>query len=88
MDINIKTKYNIGDTVYTADHYYDFYPISTPGIVKNILFDGDVDKVRIDYVIEQDIFTVRTPEEWLFLTYAECTKWCEEHNKNSSNLTY
>ena len=86
MKININTKYNIGDTVYVADHYYDFYPISTPGIIENILIDGDINKIRIDYIIQQDIFTVSVPEEWVFPSYAECTKWCEEHNKTSYTL--
>ena len=83
MDININTKFNVGDTVYIADHYYDFYPINEPGTIKNILIDGDINKIRIDYEIEQDIFVVRVPEEWTFDSYAQCTKWCEEHNKIS-----
>lgn len=81
MDINIKTKYNIGDLVYTAGLYHELYPISNPYIIKNILVNGNINKICINYEIEQNRCIERISESWLFPTYAECTKWCEEHNK-------
>lgn len=83
MQIVVNTKYNIGDIVYVANHYYDFYPISKPYTVKNILINGNSNKIYIDYEVEQDEFIERVPEHWIFSTYAECTKWCDEKNKIS-----
>ena len=79
----IDTKYNIGDTVYVADLCYDYYPVSQPCTVKNILLGGNVNKPRISYEVKNDVFSEQLLEDWIFPTYAECTKWCEENNKIS-----
>lgn len=81
MELNIKTKYNVGDVVYTAYCYHDYLPLSTPCIVKNILIHGDINRIYFTYQIENDLFVDKVPEDWLFPTYAECWDWCREHNK-------
>ena len=81
MEIIINAKYNIGDIVYVADSYHGFYPIDQPGVIENILINGDINKVHIMYMVEQDIFITSVPEERIFPTYEECKKWCIEQNK-------
>jgi hypothetical protein len=80
MEITIKTKYNVGDVVYIADHYYDFYAYRKPYIIKDVLIDVNSRRTYIQYEVEQDGTTYRSPEHWTFTTYEECAKWCEEHN--------
>ena len=81
MTLTIDAKYNIGDIVYVAYCYHDYWPLSTPCTVKNILFHGDIGSTHIFYEVKQDLFVDHVPEGWLFPTYAECAKWCEKHNK-------
>lgn len=80
MKFNIETKFNIGDIVYIADHYYDFYANKKPYIVKDVLIDINKRRTHIKYEVEQDDITYRVPEKWTFNTYEECAKWCDEHN--------
>ena len=82
MQIILNPKYNIGDTVYTCGHYHELYPISQPYTVVNILVNGDIHRARLTYMIERDGLTDKVPEDWLFKSYAECTKWCEKQNKS------
>lgn len=82
MQTTINTKYNIGDTVYTIGLYHDYYPISKPYTVKNILINGNVNNIHISYEIENDELIECVPEGWLFSSCAECTKWCEKQNKS------
>lgn len=81
MKLNLKTKFDIGDIVYAADHYYDFYATSKPYIISNILIYANGQDVRIMYWAEQDGIADRFPEDWLFATYDECKQWCEKQNK-------
>lgn len=80
MKIDIETKFNIGDMVYIADHYYDLYPQQEPFIITDILININGHSTLIRYDAECNNGSCRVPEEWVFKTYAECTKWCEEHN--------
>jgi hypothetical protein len=80
MKFTINTKFNIGDTVYAVDHYYDYYASHTPYIISDIIINIDRRDVRIMYCAKQREHTDRFPEEWCFATYEECAKWCEEHN--------
>lgn len=81
MTFNITTKYNIGDVVYAASHYYDVYPEQSPYVIKNIFINSNNQRVYINYEIEQNGFVHRMPEGWLFPTFEECTEWCKEQNK-------
>lgn len=80
MKVTIETKFNIGDIVYIADHYYDLYPQREPYIIVDILVNIDKHGTLIRYDVECSNGSCRVPEKWVFNTYAECTKWCEEHN--------
>ena len=80
MKITIETKFNVGDTVYIADHYYDFYANHEPYIIKDILIDVRNCRRHIVYEVEQGDYIYCVPEDWTFTTYKECAKWCEEHN--------
>jgi small-conductance mechanosensitive channel len=80
METLIKTQYNIGDTVYIADCYYDFYANQKPYIIKEILIDINSYSTSIQYEVEQEGYVYQIPESWVFATYEECIKWCEEHN--------
>ena len=83
MQLTISTRFNVGDIVYVADDYYDFYPEKTPYVVVDILIRADNKRTHIVYEIEQDELLRRVSEDWVFSTYEECTKWCDEHNKLS-----
>lgn len=81
MNINISTKFNIGDTVYIPELYEDFFPNPKPQTVHGISVDADSKGVKIRYYIGGECRINSMPERWLFSSYEECTKWCEENNK-------
>lgn len=80
MDLTIETQFNIGDVVYVADHYYDFYANHKPYIIKDVLIDINNRRTHIQYEVEQDNFIYRVPSAWVFGSYEKCARWCEEHN--------
>lgn len=80
MEFTIKTKFNIGDTVYVAEHYYELYACKEPHIVTDILINGNPRHISIRYETMCNGNIERFPEGWIFATYEECAKWCEEHN--------
>lgn len=87
MDINIRTKYNIGDTVYVAINYYEYYPQKIPYIITDISVKVNEQHSIIAYSIKQDGCIDCVSEEWLFDTYEECTNWCKKQNQNLSILS-
>lgn len=82
MKTVIDTKFNVGDMVYVADHYYDFYANRIPYLIKAILIDVNHRRTRIAYEVEQGDATYRIPEAWVFATYEECAEWCEKENES------
>lgn len=80
MKITIETRFDIGDTVYAVDHYYDYYASHTPYVVSDIIININNKDIRTMYCVEQGEHIDRFPEQWVFATYEECEKWCEEHN--------
>lgn len=80
MRLVTETKYNVGDTVYIADHYYDFYANRQPYTIIDVLINVNSRRTFVQYEVEQDGISYRVPEDWTFATYEECVKWCEEHN--------
>lgn len=87
MKLDITTKYNIGDTVWFTDYFYDtFYPIRYPGVIYEI--DIEITKTQrlISYWIEVDYDGNKEFEKYAevvcFASYEECTKWCDERNKS------
>lgn len=81
MKFTIETQFNIGDTVYAADHYYDYYASHTPYVITDIGVNIKNRSTHIMYYVKQGERTDRFPEGWLFKTYEECAKWCDEHNR-------
>jgi hypothetical protein len=81
MKLTIDTKFDIGDIVYAADHYYDYCADHTPYIVSDIIINISNRGVHTMYCVEYEDRANRFPEDWLFATYEECTKWCDEQNK-------
>ena len=80
MKTTVETRFDVGDIVYVADHYYDLYPISKPYVVRDVVVRVTSDSIHIHYEIEKEGILDYVPEEWVFETYTECTKWCDEHN--------
>ena len=81
MKVTLDTKFNIGDTVYVVDHYYDYYVSHTPYMIIDVLINVNKRGTHIFYEVEQNDVTDRVPESWTFNTYEECARWCEEHNR-------
>ena len=86
MDINIKSKCDIGDSVYFADFYYEWIP-SKPYKVSEICTMVDSSGTKIIYTISRDNDYMCRTEDGCFKNYADCLKWCEDHNKSSSSLS-
>lgn len=83
MDFNITTKYDLGDSVYIAELYDEYMP-SKELTVTTIEFSISTNKTKVVYYLnEGDGYKGYYSEDALFATCEECTKWCEEHNKNS-----
>lgn len=82
MDINIKTKYNIGDTVYIPEFYEEFLP-SKPFKVTGVLINISTDITSIQYQLQSSVYEETVAEPQVFSTYEECTKWCDNRNNNS-----
>ena len=80
MTATVETKFDVGDMVYVADLYYDFYPISKPYVIRDVVVRITSDSIHIHYEIEQEGISSYVPEGLAFETYTECTKWCREHN--------
>lgn len=86
MNISIHTKYNIGDTVYIAWCYNgEYVPEIQPCAINTVYTYTENEIVKISYGIVdgEDDLEMEIPEDACFRSYAQCTKWCEEHNKIS-----
>lgn len=83
MDFSIITRYDIGDTVFIAE-FYDEYMVSKVLTVVTIEISVSANKTKVVYYLNDGSdYKGYYFEDALFATYEECTKWCEEHNKNS-----
>lgn len=80
MELTIKTKFNIGDKVYVVDHYYELYARKTPGVITSVWVCSNTRHTIIRYEVKFDGNTEEVPESWVFSSYEECAKWCDEHN--------
>ena len=80
MDFNIKTAYDIGDLVYTAE-FYEGYTPNGPCTITGIDIEISAEKTKIGYCLTKgDTFIGYVLEDRLFTTCAECTEWCKKHN--------
>ena len=83
MKLNLETKFNVGDTVYATDSYEVYWANPVPYSVTDIFIKVAKTKdVVITYRLIQDELTDVVAEKFLFNTYEECTKWCEEQNES------
>lgn len=80
MKLSIETKFNIGDTVYIAERFEDWFAYKKPHIISDISISASSKAVHILYEVQQDGFTDSVPEDLVFSTYEECAKWCNERN--------
>lgn len=80
MKIKLTTKFNVGDAVYITEHYNEFYASKDPWTITDIFIQINKYKTNILYWIKKGNCTDKIQEDWLFATYEECTKWCEDHN--------
>ena len=81
MKLTIDTKFNVGDTVYVADYYYDFYTVSKPCVVTEIRIIINSVNTYVSYIIMDDNNIYITKSElYLFRSYDECAAYCKSHN--------
>ena len=82
MKFNIDTKFNIGDAVYSAEPYEIYLANPMPYFVTDICIRATRTKdVVITYKLIQNKLTDVVAENFLFATYEECKRWCDERNK-------
>lgn len=82
MNIVINTKYSIGDAIYCAEICREYWANNRPYQVVGINIHINDHTMKIVYNIEQDRLVTSISETFLFSTYEECLKWCEEKNKS------
>ena len=80
MTFTVHTKFDIGDEVYIAQSYYEYCASSKPYIIKRVRIQSDGSVTHIVYNVEQNGVEDSVVEGLVFATYAECTKWCKNHN--------
>lgn len=81
MKLTVKTKFNIGDSVYVAVPYYEYYADSEPCTVVGISVHLNEHAVKIIYNIEKDDTIESVSENVVFETYTECLNWCDKKNE-------
>ena len=78
MELTIKTKFNIGDTVYVPEIYDVYWANPVPYIITDIFIKVTRNKdIIITYHLLQDELTDVVSERFLFGTYEECKRWCD-----------
>ena len=82
MKITIETKFDIGDVVYVAHHYYDWYAEHKLYIVRDIVISVRQSIPYIQYDVELDGLVSTVSERVVFKTYEECAEWCAKNNWN------
>ncbi len=80
MKITVETKFDIGDVVYIADRYHEFYANRKPRVIKNIYIMSTAWRTYVQYEVEYSGTSELVFEACTFATYEECTKWCNENN--------
>lgn len=80
ITITLKTEFNIGDKVYVANCYHEFYPSSQSHTIKDIWVDINAQRTQIRYIVECNGVSECVSEDYLFDTYDKCAQWCKEHS--------
>jgi len=82
MDINIQTKFNIGDKVWVPGLYYEWYPMKNRYFITHIDIEIDSNDYQIFYIMKNENNSgQRYPDRLCFDSYDECEQWCMENNK-------
>lgn len=85
MNVNVKTKFNVGDEVWVSGYFHDtFFPSKHSLKISEINIEIDASQLIIYYLVTMDYGGLTTIDKYsenaCFSTYEECTKWCDEHN--------
>lgn len=80
MKVTTETKFDIGSKVYNAELYHEYYAEKDPYTVVGVSIHISDHAMKTTYRIERGGIIRFTSENFIFSTYDECTKWCEEHN--------
>lgn len=82
MDINIKTKFNIGDKVYSFTCYDGVHSAINCAyeVVSAEIHIGKTLAIYYDVLMTDLLMVGSYAEDNLFATYEECVQWCNEHN--------
>ena len=83
MRIEVDTKFNIGDMVYTVEPNVCWIPIPTPSRVTGVsvnynLMDDNSIECIVCYTLSDELFEVNG--DMCFTTFEECKQWCTEEN--------
>ena len=79
--VDKQTKFNIGDTVWIPDLYYNWYPSKNEYKIINIKVQINSNDQRIFYTVKDiDGYTHEYPESMCFSSYDECKQWCDKSN--------
>lgn len=81
MDIEVSTKFNIGDSVYFPEFLYGEYYSSMQYIVRGVRLIFDADKMMIEYTVQCGDSTYDLIESMCFRSYDECKEWCTNRNQ-------
>ena len=79
MKITVETKFDVGDMVYVANHYHDWYAEHRLYIVRDITINIRKSIPYIQYEVELDGLVSTASERMLFKTYEECVEWCAKN---------
>ena len=80
----INIKFNVGDKVYLAETYHEYWANSKPYTIVGINFHMNEHTSKLIYTIEQDDMVTSVSEKLLFTTYEECKQWCKDISKRRS----
>ena len=83
--INIKSQFNIGDTIWVADYYYDDWFISNKDgyLIYGIEAYINENTQHVNYLMKDIINNTisKHPSHHCFGSYDECKQWCDKENK-------
>ena len=78
MNINVETKFNIGDMVYCPEPYWWWIPNTEPMQIVSIDIQyRTIAKIIILYSLSDGC---TYPEELCFVSREECKQWCNAKN--------
>ena len=84
MNINVTTKFNIGDTVHTIYHYEEYWCVEHDEfIVQEIRIARSLSGTYIIYVLKNGAYSTQCPEEYCFDSYDSAKAWCLQKNDDA-----